>query len=792
MKKIILIVAILIVCAFQSWAQDTITLKPEVCADYPFFPYRKCNGLTIQCVAGWQIVDTCEKNGKVYIYCVDLRVQDNPVQYEPPATLCQNKKLYFCNDIIDGAAYLLGMHSKQCYAPSTNPELCDTKMILNFEVVPMYEYTIKDTICLGEPYIANGFGIDTNELDHVGLYERTINPGTYCCNCDSIIKLELTVLPPKETNIYADICEGDDYLENDFTVIKPGTGWYKIYKFGGTSVEGCDSTTILYLTVHNAADTLDIPVCKKDFPYIYYRPSDSLQFEFRTAGLYLIDSSSVGLCGLKEYVNLTVLPYDSIYSYRDLCQNDTSNFYNHIIIGADFPLGRDTLRYWVPSDPGKCDLLRILCLNIVPAYNDTIPAEICMGKEYHGYGFHMYNNNEEGIHYYTNYDLSTVCYSCDSIITLKLTVFPVKKTEIEDYICEGNDYLANGFEIINPEKGDRFYYKYDDKTVNGCDSTTILHLWVFQAGENIELPPAEICEGNVYKANGFNINANEVGIIDTVENRVTNDGCPYTITLHLEVLPNLKMDTPTLVREICGDDGYFPVNYNVETGKIDSIFVYFDEKAKKVRCENFVKHNPNHDSILIPLPKDIRPDNYSVTLYFDGRCGDTTFTVNFTVLYPSSVMEQRWNDVIILKNPAYNGGYNFSYNEWFVDGLPVNPQFDKGNYIYAENTTLQFGSEYRVLLTRTGEYQSFCSCPLLPIKHNNIGFPLIQFASGKIKIYSNEPIVELNLMNILGQTIRNGHYNNTEIEINVNSGMYILRLTTDKGQVYTNKIIVPL
>jgi hypothetical protein len=251
------------------------------------------------------------------------------------------------------------------------------------------------------------------------------------------------------------------------------------------------------------------------------------------------------------------------------------------------------------------------------------------------------------------------------------------------------------------------------------------------------------------------------------------------------------MDTLPLV-EICGDDDYFPVKYNVFAGKIDTIFVSFDDKAQRARFMDFIEYNPSIDHIKIPLPADILPDNYSVTLYFKGRCSDTTFTVNFTVLYPSSIMEQRWNDVIILKNPAYNGGYDFSYIEWLVNGLPVSAQFNKGSYIYTENSTLQFGSEYRARLIRIGETQQFCSCPLVPIQHFGASeYPrIVSGCCGKIKIYSDEPIVELMLMNILGQTVKSGHYANTEIEINANTGIYIIRLIDSKGQIYIQKVIV--
>ena len=532
-----------------------------------------------------------------------------------------------------------------------------------------------------------------------------------------------------------------------------------------------------------ATNPIQISVCRNHLPYIYTRQCDGLQIQFEE-NLQYVDTSCTGDL---FYVNFTVDENPPRHRYERLCQNATKNIDGYIFNGADYPLGETILQYHVNlSSESGCDILRILHLTVVPTYNDTIEDKTCLGTGYFQNGFVVpeENTTTAGTFYYTNIRQSHYPYLCDSIVTLKLTVNPQKIVTIYAGICEGETYSENGFNVSTQGT----YTRYGT-SAEGCDSTTILILDVYHAGEN-RIIDAEICEGNVYQANGFYVNGTAGTTTTYVEDRVTNDGCPYTVTLNLTVLLNLKMDTP-FVGEICGDAGYFPITYNVLAGRIDSIFVAFDEKAHNAGFENFIEHNPTPNSIKIPLPTDIRPDNYSVTLYFDGRCYDTTFTFDFTVLYPSSVMQQRWNDVIILKNSAYNGGYDFYDNKWLVNGLPIDERFDKGTYIYTENTTLRFGSEYRVLLTREGEYQSFCSCPLIPVQHFDVyEFPRIVSAMGKIKVYSNEPIAELSLINLFGQTVGNGRYAGTEIEINADAGIHIIRLITDKGQIYTQKIIV--
>jgi len=784
MKRLIFIAVILAACIFQSWAQsvpDTVVLTPSTCPGVPYYYGPNHIGLIIECVPGLQCVDTIQFGPIVIIIYVNLTVDENPVWHEytiPP--LCQNKSLNFRNNIIHGWDYPIGDTILQYNVPSAIT--CDTLMFLHLSIAPTYNYTIEDTICLGDYSYFYGLGMSPPSA--AGTFEHTLNLQSHYPNlCDSIVTLKLTVNPHKETTIYAEICEGETYEGYGFTESEQG-----IYTQDLQSAAGCDSTITLILTVHNTTKILGISVCENKLPYIYTKQSNGLRIELYEEGLQIVDTIHTGsLCDSIIFVNLIVNNNPVWHKYYDaLCQNETIIIDNQTFSGTNFDLGTTVLQYYLPS-AYSCDSLIILHLTVVPAYSYTIEDTICLGEFSYLYGLGLPEPNTAGTFYHTLNKQTHYPHLCDSIITLKLTVNSQDTITIYAGICEGETYSENGFTASAQGT-----YKNSGTNVAGCDSTTILILEVYRPGENRVIFDT-ICEGNMYQANGFNVYGTAGTTTTYIEDRETDYGCPYTITLNLTVLLNLKMGTP-FVGEICGDSLNFPVGYNVSAGRIDTVFVSFDEKAHLAGFRDFVERNPNNNSIKIPLPDKIRPDNYSVTLYFDGRCSDTTFTVNFTVLYPSSVMEQRWNDVLVLKNPAYNGGYNFWPYEWLVDGrlLPFNHQFNKGNYIYTENTTLmQFGSEYRIILTREDDLKTFCSCPLIPIQHSDpYEFPRIKSGKGKINVYSDDPIVELSLFNILGQTVRNGRYANNEIEINADAGFYIIRLATAKGQIYTQKIVV--
>ncbi|MBO7630430.1 MAG: gliding motility-associated C-terminal domain-containing protein, partial [Bacteroidales bacterium] len=91
---------------------------------------------------------------------------------------------------------------------------------LTFVVWPTFRDTIYDDICQGQPYQENGFNISETE---------TVGPGTLISwihyasvhGCDSTIVLMLDIHLPQETSLDVEICEGDGYFGNGFSI--PGS-----------------------------------------------------------------------------------------------------------------------------------------------------------------------------------------------------------------------------------------------------------------------------------------------------------------------------------------------------------------------------------------------------------------------------------------------------------------------------------------------------------------------------------------------------------------------------------------
>ena len=155
-------------------------------------------------------------------------------------------------------------------------------------------------------------------------------------------------------------------------------------------------------------------------------------------------------------------------------------------------------------------------------------AEICEGDSYNEYGFDFDNPVPGSYHdSYINED--------GNIVMLNLIVHPTYETDMTAEICEGENYTQNGFDLLNPSVG-----VHDEtitlETVNGCDSIVNLTLTVHPTYETNMT--AEICEGENYTQNGFNLLNPSVGVHDETVTLETVNGCDSIVNLTLTVIDN--------------------------------------------------------------------------------------------------------------------------------------------------------------------------------------------------------------------------------------------------------------
>ena len=267
---------------------------------------------------------------------------------------------------------------------------------------------------------------------------------------------------------------------------------------------------------------------------------------------------------------------------------------------------------------------------------------------------------------------------------------------------------------------------------------------------------ATICRGGRYEF------PDSSGIYRTEQGSYYNDlkninKCDSIITLNLFV--DSCYVTYDDLEAICADDQSFIVTYNTFGGTVNCVSAVFPPQTG-LAFQNVVPCIPPTDNkfeISIPPstktpPSYVRPGHYYVDLIFDYTDNSQIIKkLDFTVLYPSWIIEQKWNDVLALLNERYNGGYTFSTYEWYKDNVKINDATK--SYIYlGEGNTFNFTSEYRAKLTRTDDNVSLFTCAYMPEIHtdtqtipsfvnSNTSMPIIAKENGKITIISVSGIV---------------------------------------------------
>ena len=152
-------------------------------------------------------------------------------------------------------------------------------------------------------------------------------------------------------------------------------------------------------------------------------------------------------------------------------------------------------------------------------------VEICQGESYNENGFNI-NNPAPG-----TYQDSYVNEDGRSII-LNLTVYPTHERNLQTSICEGNDFHYGAFHFESPSAG---VHTQENmlQTIHGCDSLVIMTLTVHPSYEQ-EIT-AEICEGEDYKENGFNLTNLSAGTYNETLEFETDHDCDSIVNLTLTV-----------------------------------------------------------------------------------------------------------------------------------------------------------------------------------------------------------------------------------------------------------------
>lgn len=248
------------------------------------------------------------------------------------ASICQWEDYEDAHFAID--AYDLNVDSTTVYSRydvAKKAGQADQYVEMSLAVHAAATTVLKATICEGEDYHVDGFDI-TNALSSYVYKQKLQGANT----CDSIVELQLTVLPRLYTDVKETICQGNYYEFN-------GKKYYTTTVQTDTLqslATGCDSIVTLYLAV-NAILTgeTDIHLC----------PEQSVEFgkfgTITTAGTYVDTLQTAILCD--SVVTLHVYTHEAVATTvrAAICQGEKydSDVWSGLSKAGDYPSKQETV-----------------------------------------------------------------------------------------------------------------------------------------------------------------------------------------------------------------------------------------------------------------------------------------------------------------------------------------------------------------------------------------------------------------------------------------------------------------
>ena len=301
----------------------------------------------------------------------------------------------------------------------------------------------------------------------------------------------------------------------------------------------------------------------------------------------------------------------------------------------------------------------------------------------------------------------------------------------------------------------------------GCDSLSTLYLKVFKRPDDVYIHDS-ICSDQWVTING--VKYNQPMVDQLIMLRTTHD-CDSALYLTLTVNERLKAKVDD-VPFICADDEQLFLTFDISAGEYDSLEVKFSTPSLR----DTMIYTPGLSEVSIPYPDTITPGVYQATLtFYQFCCGPYTQIRDVEIRYRSSIVEQKWNDVLTLLSPKYNGGFEFTAFQWYKNGQPI--LGENHSYLYQP---LDFDAIYYVELTRP-DGVVMTTCPIQPVYHEQQSdYPTVVPSAQHVRIKLDKP-TKVYIYSALGQLVN--IYSLTAgdavFQTPAQAGIYIIRYEED-------------
>ena len=245
--------------------------------------------------------------------------------------------------------------------------------------------------------------------------------------------------------------------------------------------------------------------------------------------------------------------------------NNTQNYTYPNTVTSAFLLRRA----WVSQACGTV-YSNVVTVSVAPVYNDTLHENVCQGYPYQEYGFDVTAAETAEPTVITRVRNLQSVNSCDSTVTLVLTVIPSTHTTLTDESCQRVPYQANGFDLAAEELGTVGVHTFERVyTTSGCDSIVTLQLTIHPVYE-IDFEDV-VCEGSTYNNHGFDVTTVQtlgVSDVNMTQHLQSQNGCDSIVNLYLRVV-DTSIAIVSLTADFCEE---YTAELSVETNMTDYLW----------------------------------------------------------------------------------------------------------------------------------------------------------------------------------------------------------------------------
>ena len=720
---------------------------------------------------------------------------------------------------------------------------CDSMEHLILTVHPSFFHSDTIDICQSDsanyPYVwqdVNGRIIAT--ISQSGIYNDSVLTDY---GFDSVHQLVVYVHPSYLIREQYEIGDGEILKIHGRNISEPA-----IYYDTLRSVYGCDS---IYHIVVNQKRTREFTwnktICQGD------------AFEFLDGRLLTKTGQYKYVSPYKDsivYLNLTVNP--TTYSEKRVVITDKSTsyigtdgqtYYSYIYEGKlydELRLGNNLISEQYINQYG-CDSIARLIIVVTTRYSDWTPLPLCPGSEIKidgqvitEAGLYSFERRSkvtgemDSLYRVEVYDAPayefdenrTICdgdtlyygnkivtrggkqdvvlktqEGCDSIYHLNITVNPSYRFDTTVTIVDYQTYTWYQNHQTYNEEG---RYEKSFPTIEDCDSTYVLNLRVIPTiRQGWEYT---ICDGQEYTWRGKTYT--QEGLYhDTVLDIAASRSAIYSL--------DLTVAHPTYIASakaaaICADDRAFSIEFTYTGAKPTTYSIYYDQLAKDEGFKDVINKpflgEDKFASDSVPQKAEVvymdhttyvKPNKYTMSLVLDnGVCGiSRADNIELLIKYPSWIIEQNWNDIVVPLKKELNGGYEFNQMEWFVNGIRQ-PNNGKG---YLEHN-FHDGDEVILSASRKGENYAIESCPLTIRINPNIAYddPILVYPTQAPR---HTPVITIKapqggqfaIYSSTGSLLSEGQLDEGSTQITLPSvcGIYFIRTNQGK-QAETHKVLL--